>query len=228
VVSVRGFVLKLALLVLWALASVWAAPPATVRQAEKAVYNLWVLQNNQMAVICTGTVVSTEDGPRFLSAGHCVADWPKARFYISRAADPDQLFRVHLTWWEFEGIWRWSYGDFAVFKLAETFKPEVAIPICEELPEPGEEVWSWTGPLGMLPVFRSGVYSGEIHFPDSPEDEEAIGGMLLVDINGAPGSSGSGLLRMEGDRVCVFGIWVGAFTVGRVGTIASRIPPVLR
>jgi hypothetical protein len=147
---------------------------------------------------------------------------------VSRGANPEQLFRVDLAWWEFEGIWRWNYGDFAVFKLAETFKPEVAVPICKEPPEPGEEVWAWTGPLGMLPILRTGVYSGEIHFPDSPEDEEAIGGMLLVDINGAPGSSGSGLLRMEEGRVCVFGIWVGAFTKGNAGTIASPIPKVLR
>jgi hypothetical protein len=228
VVNVRRLVFKLALLGLWALASVMAAPPAAVREAERAVYNLWVLQDNQMAVICTGTLVSTEDGPRFLSAGHCVADWPKARFYISRAADPDQLIRVHLGWWEFEGIERWSYGDFAIFKLTETFKPEAAIPICKALPEPGEEVWAWTGPFGMLPIFRSGVYSGEIHFPDSLEDETAIGGMLLVDINGAPGSSGSGLLRMEGSQLCVFGVWVGAFTRGNAGTIASRIPEALR
>ncbi len=220
--------LKLALLGLWAVVSALAAPPPAVRQASQAVYNLWVFHNNRMAVVCTGTVVSTEDGPRFLSAGHCVADWPRARFYISRAADPDRLFRVDLVWWEFEGIERWSYGDFAVFKLAETFKPEVAVPICKGLPEPGEEIWSWTGPFGMLPVIRTGVYSGEIHFPDSPEDEAAIGGMLLVDINGAPGSSGSGLLRMEEGQVCVFGIWVGAFTRSNAGTIASRIPPVLR
>jgi hypothetical protein len=221
-------VAPLALLGLWALASAWATPPAAVRQAGQAVYNLWVFQDNQMAVICTGTIVSTEDGPRFLSAGHCVSDWPRARFYISRATDPEQLIRVHLAWWEFEGIGRWSYGDFAVFKLAETFKPEVAVPICEGLPESGEEVWSWTGPLGMLPILRTGVYSGEIHFPDSPEEEAAVGGMLLVDINGAPGSSGSGLLRMEKGRACVFGVWVGAFTVGNVGAIASRIPEALR
>jgi len=224
----RGSALKLVLLGLWALASAMAAPPAAVRQAGLAVYNLWVLQGNQMAVICTGTMVSTEDGPRFLSAGHCVSDWPKARFYVSRGADPDQLFRVHLAWWEFEGIERWRYGDFAVFKLTETFRPEVAIPICKELPEPGESVWAWTGPFGMLPVFRSGVYSGEIHFPDSPEGEAAVGGMLLIDINGAPGSSGSGLLRMEEGQVCVFGIWVGAFTRGNAGAIGSRIPEALR
>jgi hypothetical protein len=228
VVGVKRLAVKLALLGLWALASVMAAPPAAVLQAGLAAYNLWVLQDNRMAVVCTGTVVSTEDGPRFLSAGHCVADWPRARFYISRAADPDNLFRVHLAWWEFDGIGRWSYGDFAIFKLAEAFKPEAAIPICEGLPEPGEEVWSWTGPRGMLPVLRTGVYSGEIHFPDSPEDEAAIGGMLLIDINGAPGSSGSGLLRMEGGRVCVFGVWVGAFTGGNAGVIGSRIPKVVR
>ena len=226
--SVKWPALKLALLGLWALAFALAAPPTAVRQAGQAVYNLWVFQNNQMAVICTGTVVSTGDGPRFLSAGHCVSDRPQARFYISRAADPDRLFRVYLVWWEFGGIERWNHGDFAVFKLAETFKPEVAIPICEGLPESGEGVWAWIGPLGMLPVLRTGVYSGKIHFPNSPEDEAAIGGMLLVDINGSPGSSGSGLLRVEKGRVCVFGIWVGAFTNGNAGTIGSRIPRALR
>jgi len=227
-VSVGRLPIRLALLVLWALAFAVAAPPAAVRQAGQAVYNLWVLQDNRMAVICTGTVVSTEDGPRFLSAGHCVSEWFRGRFYISRAADPDQLIRVHLAWWQFEGIWRWTYGDFAVFKLPETFKPDVALPVCEGLPEPGEDVWAWTGPLGMLPILRTGVYSGEIHFPDDAELEKAIGGMLLIDINGAPGSSGSGLLRMEEGQVCVFGIWVGAFTRGNAGTIGSRIPKALR
>lgn len=51
---------------------------------------------------------------------------------------------------------------------------------------------------------------------------------LLVDIAGAPGSSGSGMLRLEKGKVCVFGVWVGGFTRGPEGAILSNIPPVLR
>jgi hypothetical protein len=205
-----------------------AGVPGAVREAKGAVYNLWVFQDGRMAVICTGTLVTTGDGPRFLTAGHCVADWPQARFYISRATDPDQLTRVHLVWWEFQGIERWTEGDFALFKLPESFKPEAALPLCKGLPEEGEDVWAWTGPLGMLPILRTGVYSGELHFPDDPEMERAIGGMHFVDIEGAPGSSGSGMLRLEEGRACVWGIWVGAFTRGPSGAIVSLYPPVLR
>jgi len=74
----------------------------------------------------------------------------------------------------------------------------------------------------MLPIVRSGVYSGELHFPDSPEDEAAVGGMPFVDIEGAPGSSGSGMLRLEG------GIWVGGFQPRPSGAIVYSVPPFLR
>lgn len=215
----------IALLVFLALAL--AAAPEAVRKVSGSIYNLWVYTEGRMAVICTGTVIQTSDGPAFLSAGHCVAEWPKARFYISQATDPDILVRVNLRWWEFQGIEHWKEGDYAVFTLPKDFKAP-ALPLCEDLPTHGEDVWAWTGPLGMLPILRNGTHSGELHFPDSPEDEEAVGGMMFVDIAGAPGSSGSGMLRLEKGKVCVFGVWVGGFTRGPEGAILSNIPPVLR
>jgi len=204
-----------------------AVVPEDVRSAGAAVYNLWVMDNGRVAIICTGTIAQTADGPRFISAGHCVSDFPRARYYISRSADPDQLVRVHLVWWVFGGIEAWREGDYAIFRLPESFQPEAALPICKGLPEPGDSVWAWTGPLGMLPILRTGVYSGEIHFPDDQAIEEAIGGMPLVDIEGAPGSSGSAMLRLEGERVCMWGVWVGAFTHGPSGAIVSKLPKVL-
>lgn len=204
-----------------------AGMPEPIVQAKSAIYNLWAVDDGRIGVICTGTVIKTGDGPRFLSAGHCVADAPNARYYISQAADPDYLVRVRLKWWEFEGIEGWREGDWAVFELPTSFASP-ALPLCAERPRVGEDVWAWTGPLGMLPLLRGGTYSGELHFPDSPEDEKAVGGMMFVDIEGAPGSSGSGMLRLEGGKPCVFGVWVGAFRDKPAGAILSHLPPVLR
>lgn len=221
---------KFFLAAILALGMAMAAGPASVlSEATKgAIYNLWVSTGNRIAAICTGTVVATSDGPRFLSAGHCVADFPRtARYYISREADPDYLVRVRLKWWEFQGIERWKEGDFSVFELPQSFKSP-ALPLCASNPAVGEDVWSWTGPLGMLPIFRSGIYSGELHFPDDQESEDAIGGMGFVDIEGAPGSSGSGMLRLEKNAPCVWGIWVGGYRERPSGAIIAPIPQVLR
>jgi hypothetical protein len=206
--------------------AVSAVPPA-VKAAGAAVYNLWLLDNGTMQVICTGTTVDSSDGPIFLAAGHCVAEAPKGRYYISQAAEPDYLVRVDLKWWEFGGMERWTDGDFAVFRLPKDFHPST-LPLCQGKPMPGDAVWAWTGPIGMLPILRTGVYSGELHFPDSLDDEAAIGGMGFVDIEGAPGSSGSSLLMEEGGRICAFGLWVGAFRQRPSGAIVSWLPPVLR
>lgn len=217
---------KVRWLLVWLAALALAGAPRAVREARGAVWNLWALEGGTMAVVCTGTVVETADGPAFLTAGHCVADAPRARYYISQAQDPEALVRVRLRIWEFKGLEAWREGDWAVFTLPEGFGG-ARLPLCREWPEPGEEVWAWTGPLGMLPILRTGVYSGPIHFPDDAELEEALGGMGLVDIEGAPGSSGSGMLRLEGETLCVWGVWVGAFT--RLdGAIVSPFPPVLR
>ncbi len=207
---------------------VLAGMPEPIVQARAAAYNLWAVEGGRIGVICTGTLVRTADGPRFLSAGHCVADAPNARYYISQGSDPDLLVRARLKWWEFEGVGAWKEGDWAVFELPGPFDASAALPLCAERPAVGEDVWAWTGPLGMLPILRGGSYSGELHFPDSPEDEEAIGGMMFADINGAGGSSGSGMLRLEAGRPCVFGVWVGGFRDKPAGAILSHLPPVLR
>jgi len=49
-----------------------------------------------------------------------------------------------------------------------------------------------------------------------------------VDIEGAPGSSGSGMLRLEGGKACVWGIWVGGFQPRPSGAIVYSVPPFLR
>jgi len=217
----------LVLLALGTLALAASAVPPGVKEARSSAYNLWVLDGGLMQVICTGTIVQDDEGPVFLTAGHCVADAPRARYYISQAVDPEYLVRVVLKWWEFKGIDSWTDGDYAIFRLPEGFKAP-ALPVCRGNPQPGDYVWAWTGPIGMLPILRTGIYSGELHFPDSPDDEAAVGGMPFVDIEGAPGSSGSGMLAEEDGRICVWGVWVGGFRNKPSGAIVSPVPPVLR
>lgn len=199
-----------------------------IRDAQKAVFNLWMNDMGQMRIICTGTAVNTPEGIVFLSAGHCVADNPRAGFWVSQNTNPDIMVRVNLKWWEFQGIDRWKEGDYAVFEFPGGYKPAATVAVCTNTPKPGDAVYTWTGPLGMLPILRVGTYSGEIHFPDSPEDEEAIGGMLFAEISGAGGSSGSSMLMVENGKACTWGIWVGAFNPRPDGAIVSRLPGRLR
>lgn len=182
-----------------------AGAPKEIVDAGRAVYNLWRLAYGEMRIICTGTIVSTPAGLRFLSAGHC-AEEDTARYYISRAVDPDALIRVKLV----GAIFEWPDFDHSIFTIPDGFKGQ-ATPLCQKEPEVGEDVWAWTGPLGILPVLRSGTYSGKLHFPDDPEAEAEVGGMYFVQTNGDGGSSGSGLLRMENGKACIWGIWVGGF-----------------
>lgn len=191
------------------LASGWWAlggAPKGVVEAGQAVYNVWRFENGLMRIICTGTAVATSLGPRLLTAGHCVEDNPGGRYYISRAQDPDALIRVRVEYWAF----RWPQEDFAVLEFPEGWRGPT-VPLCRSTAEVGEEVWAWTGPLGILPVLRSGIYSGPLHFPDDEEAEGEVGGMYFVQINGDGGSSGSGLLRLEEGKPCVWAIWVGGF-----------------
>ncbi|MDW8069761.1 MAG: hypothetical protein RML46_12745 [Anaerolineae bacterium] len=213
------------LVILSALAA--SLPPNAVAQTRAAAYNLWVMASGKAAIICTGTAILTPDGKeRFLSAGHCVDDFIySGRFWISQGSDPHTLHRVVIERWTFNGIQNWNDGDWAVFRYASpSFKPLHSLNVCPAKPQPGEPVWSWTGPLGMEPILRTGLYSGELHFPDDPETEEAIGGMGFVDIEGAPGSSGSGVIRMLNGKPCVFGVWVGGFRERPNGAIISWLP----
>jgi hypothetical protein len=192
--------------------------------AQSAIYNLWRYEDGALRVICSGTVVDTAKGRRFLSAGHCVGEAREARYYISRAADPAYLVRVSLE----DAYELWPMTDYSLFSLPADFQsPGVAL--CKGLPAVGEDVWSWTGPLGIVPVLRSGMYSGPVHFPDDPKDEDEVGGMLFVQTNGAPGSSGSALLRLEGGKPCAWAIWVGGWSVQVKldGALGVPLPPLL-
>lgn len=200
-----------------------AVPPEVVR-LQGAAYNLWRLSDGQMRIICSGTVIEAPRGVRFLSAGHCVEDDPDARYYISRATDPDTLVRVRLEdWYDL-----WPTSDYALFTVPQSFQSP-RLPLCKSLASIGEDVWSWTGPLGILPVLRQGTYSGPLHFPDDPDAEKEVGGMLFVQTNGDGGSSGSGLLRLEGGTPCVWAVWVGGWTtrVKLDGALGVPLPPLL-
>lgn len=199
-----------------------AAAPAAVVKAQSAVYNLWRFEEGALRVICSGTVIQSKQGPRFLSAGHCVEDATAARYYISQATDPSFLVRVTLEdWYD-----TWPTSDYSLFSLPKGFHSP-ALPLCAGQAAIGEDVWSWTGPLGIVPVLRTGMYSGPLHFPDDSEAENEVGGMFFVQTNGDGGSSGSSLLRLENGSVCVWAIWVGGWTthVKLDGALGVPIPP---
>ena len=198
-----------------------AQVPKEVVKAGESAYNLWEWSDGALKVICSGSVMALGDHKVFVSAGHCTQEGNAYRYYISRSKDPDSLVRVRLL----DRAEAWPNSDWSVFKIPDDFKGP-AIPACSQDPEIGERVWVWTGPLGMLPILREGLYSGKLHWPDDPDTEEEVGGMHFVQINGDGGSSGSIMLRMEKGKVCGWGIWVGGFrtSVKLDGALVVPIP----
>lgn len=202
-----------------------AAPPSILR-AGLAAYNLWFRGENKTGIICSGLSVETPKGPRFLTAGHCVdavkeaIGLENASWFISSDPKGERLSAVYPEDYRHQ----WPEEDWALFRFSST--PDTLIPYCHSLPTYGDTVYSWTGPLGALPILRIGYYSGRLHFPDDPEAERLVGGMHFVQTNGAPGSSGSGLLQVEDEKACVWGIWVGGFTVQTKldGALAVDLP----
>lgn len=188
-----------------------AQTPRAIIEVRASAFNLWEWTNGTLRIICSGGVVRLGDHTVFLSAGHCASDaeYNKDlyRFYISRAYDPDALYRVRLIDFAFN----WPTTDWSVFRVPEKFDAP-ALSVCDEPPDVGEAVWAWTGPLGILPVLRQGFYGGPMHWPDSPQLERDVGGMWFVQINGDGGSSGSLMLRVVGEKACVWGQWVGGLT----------------
>lgn len=193
--------------------------PERVLAIRDTTYNLWWGTTD---VVCTAFAANTKVGLRIITAGHCVEESPATRYYITQGGNPETLYRVNLQ----EYTNAWPLYDYAIFDVPTQLKVANAPSLCTQPPQLGEAVWSWTGPLGLAPILRAGMYSGVLHFPNDEDAEREVGGMHFVQINGAPGSSGSALLREEKGNICIWGIWVGGVSpsVKLDGALVVNLP----
>ena len=175
--------------------------------------------------ICTGTVVALPEGRRILTAGHCVlgADGKKSSGTLSLLDDKGRVWPMKLERAELD----WPRNDYAVFgSIAQYVLP--ALKVAKVAPQIGDDVFSWSGPLGLAPMLFHGEISGELHAPYDADAESRVAGMVFSsNLMVAPGASGSAVLNSQGE---VTGILVGGFgsSVKLAGAFFSNLPPALK
>lgn len=189
------------LLVLLGIAYSQAAPTEVIR-AQRAFLTIWLESEDgsDPKAICSGFAVGTRVA---VTAAHCVE---KGKTYsVSTVDAPTTRLPVILTSRRYSA----PLYDQALLTLVPEgafFRP---IPMCTTMPEVGESVWAWTGPLGFRAVLRNGIYSGVLINNNTPLWNRAVGGLHLTSVNIDSGSSGSAMLRSSG---CFWGIVSRKFT----------------
>lgn len=176
--------------------------------------------------ICTGTVVALPEGRRILTAGHCVleADGDKALAIgaLSLLDDKGRVWPMTLE----RAVLDWPRNDYAVFRsVAQYVLP--ALKVAKVAPSIGDDVFSWSGPLGLAPMLFHGEVSGQLHAPYDGNAESRVGGMLFSsNLMVAPGASGSAVLNSRGE---VTSILVGGFSpsVKLAGAFFANLPPAI-
>ncbi len=218
----NGFIRWTLILLLLSISSAGAsnAFPAPFLEARASVFVL--IQKNGITwdAICTGAMVELKDGPRAVTAGHCVSDEPKAGYALI-AADGKRWRVTGVE--DFVNAWP---ADYAILRSeAEGELP--ALSVAPSDPQLGEELYVWDGPLGMTPFPMRGDYLGLISHTFS-RDRGPHEGMRLVNFNADRGASGSIVMNENAEAV---GILVGIFAKGPRsgvtalwGSMLSRLP----
>lgn len=165
---------------------------------------------------CSGSVVRLERGARILSAGHCVDGREKTEFSAL-----DYQGKMHdLTLEQFE--MNWPKQDYAIF-TSEATQTLPALNVAKVAPAIGDDVFSWSGPMGLgLMLFR-GEISGQLSTPHDPSGDEIAGMVYSANLLTAPGASGSVVLDRDGNAVYLL---VGGWSVDTKlnGSFFSPLP----
>ncbi len=174
-----------------------ARVPAAVLSTRASAVQIIARSEGAFRAMCSGAVVRLERGPRIISAGHCVEEAPLGNYWALDAQG--RLWTLGLEEWAF----KWPKADHAVFRsVAASFLP--ALNGAPRTCEVGEDVFAWSGPLGLgLMLFR-GEVSGRLSVPYDAEGEAALGGMVYSSnflIDG--GASGSVVMNEAGEAVAI-------------------------
>lgn len=208
----KRFPLILALVVLTLISVVLALPYAVWGAADSSV-RVFAATDDGFRAVCSGAAVELPEGPRVVSAGHCVDEDGDTRApYIAEDA-VGRRYLLRLERFEKD----WPRADYAVFRstaayLLPTIKPARHVRV-------GEDAYVFTAPLGLKMFLSKGYVSGKLYESFGGE----VDGMYLVDLNSDGGSSGSIIVNRQGEAL---GILVAGFgtEVKLGGAIMAPLP----
>ena len=188
-----------------------AALPAPIAEDASSSVRIFAQASSGVRAVCSGAVVALAEGPRVVSAGHCVEPELEAPFFAEDLNGNRYLLRLERSAYE------WPTKDYAVFRSVAAYVLP-ALPVAETV-EVGDRAYVFTAPLGLKMFYSEGYVSGQLF--DSPGG--AIDGMWLVSLNSDGGSSGSIIINAKGEAL---GILVGGFSpqIKLDGAIMAPLP----
>lgn len=207
-----GAVLALSLLFNSSVRAAEANLIETFAQLSASVGALYALENDgDMAFLCSATAVGKEGNATvILTAYHCVR---KGVAYLINFGD--NQFRPLKVWQiphyevnssKYPRAYSEPRTDMALFLMDS----DVDVPVVDMAESvvaiPGTKVAMVGFPLGLAKIGYEGIISGSFNRPGSDDDK-----YLLLQIFGAPGSSGSAVVSLETGEV------VGVLVAGRSG-----------
>ena len=178
---------------------------ARVSQSVGALYSLD--SGGDMKFLCSATAVDRQHGKTvILTANHCVR---KGVAYLINFGDNNfrplsvwQIPRYEIDPEKYPRRYNEPVTDMALFLMDGEIIPTV--PVATDVrARPGAKVAMVGFPLGIAKISYEGIISGYLDRPGSDES-----GYLLLQIFGAPGSSGSAVLSIKTGNI--LGVLVAA------------------
>lgn len=189
--------------------------PTPVLDALPSAVNLAVADSEGTYYnVCSGSVVNLPEGPRIVTAGHCIRD--DMPLYARDAEG--HYYTTHVERYELDRDH--AITDWAVLRSTYQYLA-TPLEIADTPLSTGESVYVWSGPKGLNLKLFTGYVSG---FFDGPID--AIRDMPYVTMNSDKGASGSIVLNANGEAT---GILTNGWTtdIKLHGVLLSTLPPAL-
>lgn len=205
----------------------------TKQEFVKRVYSSVVLlyaqdETGGMKMRCTATAyrrIDAKDGAkktRFVSAAHCVegnTDEEQARqkFFVTLDAEGAKTFLPAVL---VKAGDKKKGDDFSIFEVEGDKIP--VIPVGDDKPlAVGDQVVDVSSPFGLGKIYFEG-YIGCLHIDRPPLDAGEVqwNDVMIAEIGGGPGSSGSSVVSV--DQKAIIGFLVGSFN-GNVGMIVVPV-----
>lgn len=182
---------------------------ANVSQSVGALYSL--SSGGDLTFLCSATAIDRQYGKTvILTANHCVR---KGVSYLINFGDNNfrrlsvwKIPRYEIDRNKYARRYNESFTDIALFLMEGTDVPLVRVS-GSSTAKPGTKVAMVGFPLGVAKIRYEGIISGYLNRPGSDED-----GYLLLQIFGAPGSSGSAVVSTDSGEI--IGVLVAAQSSG--------------
>ena len=213
------------------------APAPVTTSLNQNVYDSVVLLYLQdsagdMRMACTATAFdsrpSTDQSKsvyRFVSAAHCVegnddAQQKLQKFYISSDANGEKSYLAAKL---IEAGDKTQGDDFSLFEVTTATK-FVVTPLGDETTlKSGDNVVNVAGAMGFGKQFFQG-YVSEVHMDRPPLDAGVVQwtDVMLVEVGGGPGSSGSAIVSTDQKAIIGFLVGDAGVDVGKICVPVSK------